>query len=769
MSGHEDAFFHHPRIVDETIRRREYQVRIATKALQRSTLVVLPTGLGKTIVALMFIAERLHQRSGQVLMMAPTKPLVEQHRKFMEEHLVDVDIVMLTGEISPEKRKDIYGKADLVISTPQVVKNDILSGDLDMRKFHSMVVDEAHRSVGDYPYVFIAEMFYGSNPDGSVLGLTASPGHDVSRIYEVCRNLGMESIELRVDSDPDVSPYIQELEVKTVKVELSEGMRSVIGILERMFLERISKLQRMGVLRRGARTSVKELLGSASRIQEMIRKDTKGGGAYYQAMSIQAQAMKVSHAMELAETQGAEALYHYMDRLIKETGDPNCSKATRKVVSDPLFSMALNKVDSLREELPPKVEALERYIISKLREDPDSKIITFTHYRDTASVVFERLSRHLEKGVHPVRFVGQASRGTDQGMSQKVQKDILEGFRRGEYNVLIATSVAEEGLDIPGADLVIFYEPIPSEIRTIQRRGRTGRHKAGSVVVLVSRETRDIAYSFSAREKERKMERHLISLRRMLSSMPLPDRKERFRPEPKGPADVNATLASFDGPGEGADPGNEKGPAIIVDHRELSSSVCEELMRNGLNVRPASLGEGDYMVSDRVVVERKTAADLSDSLVDKRLFEQASRLAGRCERPMMIIEGDDIFNHRNIDRKALLGAIASISLDFGIPLMFTRDPAGTAEFLMALRRREGAKKGASVPERRPGGRKGEEILTEVLSGLPGISSRLAGRLLERFGSLKDVFNASVEDLMGVEGIGSARAREIYNAMNMKSR
>ena len=114
-------------------------------------------------------------------------------------------------------------------------------------------------------------------------------------------------------------------------------------------------------------------------------------------------------------------------------------------------------------------------------------------------------------GVKPTPFVGQANREKD-GMSHSEQIKRLDAFRNGEYNVLVATSVGEEGLDIPRADLVLFYEPVGSEIRTIQRRGRTGRHDSGTVYVLIAQDTRDEGATAAAAKRE---ERMLIAIRRV--------------------------------------------------------------------------------------------------------------------------------------------------------------------------------------------------------------------------------------------------------------
>ena len=108
---------------------------------------------------------------------------------------------------------------------------------------------------------------------------------------------------------------------------------------------------------------------------------------------------------------------------------------------------------------------------------PDSRIIIFATYRDTVQLLVDHLALN---GIVSERFVGQATKDTEKGLSQKKQIAALTRFREGEFRVLVATSVGEEGLDVPSTDLVIFYEAVPSEIRSIQRKGRTGRSGAGT-------------------------------------------------------------------------------------------------------------------------------------------------------------------------------------------------------------------------------------------------------------------------------------------------
>src|SRR5208283_5846068 len=147
---------------------------------------------------------------------------------------------------------------------------------------------------------------------------------------------------------------------------------------------------------------------------------------------------------------------------------------------------------------------------------------------DTVDRLVGELEKLSDPNVRPARFVGQATHGTDTGLSQKEQVGLLDRFRSGSINCLIATSVAEEGLDIPATDLVIFYEPIPDVIRTIQRRGRTGRVRTGRAIVLVAEGTRDVGLHRSAFARERRMHDMLVEIQTEIEkghAPPPPDRK----------------------------------------------------------------------------------------------------------------------------------------------------------------------------------------------------------------------------------------------------
>ena len=464
---------------------------------------MLPTGLGKTIIALFVIASRLQRFGGKALILSPTKPLVDQHAAFFKKvmSLPDEEILAFTGSISPAEREKLWVQGKLIVSTPQVIENDLLTKRISLEDVSHITFDEAHRAVGNYAYTFIAEKYFESAKNPHVLGITASPGSSDEKISEVCQALHVENVAVRTEKDRDVRPYVQEKEIEWLQVQLPAEMAEIRGYLEKIFDDRLGIIRELGFSAgSGKYVSKKDLLLLQKKLQGEIR--IGGDPAIFSAMSVVAEMMKVNHAVEMVETQGLETLRKYLEKLDAEASSKSASKAAKRLMDDLYMRKALYRVKECDVEHP-KLELARKIVSKQLKENPDSRAIVFTNYRDTAEIVANALSE--VPGIIPIRFVGQGSRHKDKGLTQKQQVEILDKFRAGEYNVLVATSVAEEGLDIPSTDLVLFYEPIPSEIRSIQRKGRTGRQHKGRVIVLVTKGTRDEAYYWSSKNKEKRM------------------------------------------------------------------------------------------------------------------------------------------------------------------------------------------------------------------------------------------------------------------------
>lgn len=501
------VFVEHPLIARESVEDRTYQRALANSCLRSSTLVVLPTGMGKTVIALLVIADVLMTKKGKVLLLAPTKPLVEQHALFLKDKLVGKRVAVLTGEIDPEEREAEWVQSDVIASTPQVVANDLRTERVSLRDVRLILFDEAHRGVGNYAYVAIAQEYRGHN--GLVMGMTASPGSSMAKIKEVCTNLGIENIEVRSEMDPDVAPYVHDIQMDWVEVEVPVGMRKLADVLRKLFNRYIQELVAMGVMTSARPPTIKYLLEVQRALQVRLNKGEKNH-TIYNALSVQARAIKVGHALELAETQGLTALSSYLEKLREEASSEDGSKASRAIVASEEFQEVERLLGSLKMEHP-KISRVMSIVSNQLQVKPDSRVLVFTQYRDTCDMVTNLLSRI--EGARVTKLIGQSGRGSDKGLRQKEQIGVLQRFRDGEFNVVVATSVGEEGLDVANTDLVIFYEPVPSEIRSIQRRGRTGRSRAGRVVVLVTAGTRDEASLNSSEKKEREMRKRLRTLK----------------------------------------------------------------------------------------------------------------------------------------------------------------------------------------------------------------------------------------------------------------
>ncbi|MGI0071476.1 MAG: helicase-related protein [Thermoplasmata archaeon] len=495
----------HPRVRPGVLEDRLYQGRIAETALAHQTLVVLPTGLGKTAVALRVIAEfLLREPTKSVLFLAPTRPLVVQHARTIAASLFAPEPLALTGAIAPERRVALFRPPQVVVATPQVVANDLAAGEFPLSVFSLLVFDEAHRAVGDYPYVAIGRA-NRDGPNARVLAMTASPGGSLGRIREVWNHLGIERFEYRTDRSPDVLPYVHGIGVETVPVPVPAEVQDLAIRLRAVVARPVDTLRQLGLVPPGD-VGRRTLLDVGAALHRGIEGDRARGSPspnLWKAVTAQATAMKALHALELIESQGVDSLREF---LLRQTPAPGkrATPAQRAFLGDPDVVEVQRRLDRTTIEHP-KVAKTVEIVRDELGRKPDARVIVFGQYRDTVDRLVGELERLADPVVRPARFVGQATHGRDVGLSQKEQVGVLDAFRAGTVNCLVATSVAEEGLDIPATDLVVFYEPIPDVIRTIQRRGRTGRARTGRVLVLVAEGTRDVGLNRAASARERRM------------------------------------------------------------------------------------------------------------------------------------------------------------------------------------------------------------------------------------------------------------------------
>ncbi|MFC1690987.1 DEAD/DEAH box helicase [Nanoarchaeota archaeon] len=736
---------------------RLYQETIFATASMHNTLVVLPTGMGKTAISLLLAAKRLDNfPESKILILAPTRPLVEQHITTFTKHfdLKEEQMALFTGHVKPEKRQELWKTAKVIFSTPQGLENDIISSRINLKEVSLIVFDECHRATGDYAYNFIAKQYVKRAQYPKILGLTASPGSDTEKIFEVCQNLFIDQVEIRDDNDPDVKPYIQDVKLDWVSVELPEKFKQVQKYLKDCCNTKLKDIKELGFdLNRYNLQYKSDLLKAQGMLRAQLANGEKDFNAL-RAMSVVAEAIKVQHALELLETQGITALNAYFDKLLSESLKTKV-KAVQNLVKDINFKSAgvltRNLFDNDVEH--PKFEALKGLLEKEISKASDSKIIVFNQFRDTAVKIVEEINKL--PGITANLFVGQAKKkGT--GLTQKKQKEMLQEFSSGEFNVLVATSVAEEGLDIPKVDTVIFYEPIPSAIRHIQRRGRTGRNEKGRVIVLLAKNTRDEGYRWSAHHKERRMKHILTTLKNDLTF--------KFKQENNLQKEQveNHSLKEYLGGESGQSAIN-----IFVDDREKSSNALKELVDFGVNINLKRLEVGDYVLSRRCCVEFKTVPDFIDSIVDGRIMEQIKLLKQNFARPILIIEGtEDIYAQRNIHPNAIKGMLANITVSYGIPILQTKNSKETASILAVIAKREQDETSNNYSlhgSKKPLGLKQEQEY--IVSALPGIGPSLAKPLLKGFGSVRKLMNSTEEDLKKIPQLGEKKAKDIQKLLD----
>lgn len=749
---------------------RTYQQTIFATAIKYNTLVVLPTGLGKTLIAKMLAKYRLENiANSKVLFLTPTKPLANQHMDTFLDTFSKEDLFLALGTTTPEKRKEGYEKAKIVFATPQTIENDIINKKIKLSEFSLLIFDEAHRATGDYSYSFLAKQYQMQSSSVRILALSASPGCDKETISQICANLLIEKIEVKKQDDFDVSPYVEETKVRYVEVELPEQFKKIKTYLKKSLDLRINtlKMQNYFIGKSASHITKRDFLVLNANCMKEISSGT-ADSVVYQAISLCAQAMKISHAIELLETQGITAVHKYFEKLWLDSRNTK-NKALLSVVTDPNVKTAKYDVDLAFEEKTehPKITKLKEIVEKEVSCNKNIKIIIFNQYRDCISKIVEELSSI--NGVICKSFVGQAKKnGT--GMTQKEQKETISDFSLGTFNVVVMSSVGEEGLDIPSVDLVVFYEPVPSAIRTIQRRGRTGRHTVGRIITLVAKDTVDVAYRWSAQRKEKNMYKILDEIAGAVQKeLDLKNTKKENKENTNAVENKNKTLGEYMNNQtviyQKSQKIDEEKIKIICDARE-NGSLIKELVNLNVDCEVKNI-ECDFYLSSRCGVERKKIKDFVDSIIDGRLLLQIKNIVENFQKPLILLEGEeDIYSIRGVHPNAIRAMFATITVSYGIPILYSKSEKESALLLLAIAKREQAMgfKELNMHFEKKQLTQDDELVYFV-SAIPGIGTSTAKLLLSNFGCIKNIFSATEEELKNVKGIGEGTAKQINEIFN----
>ena len=468
------SFIEKKYIKKNTIEKRDYQVNLANQAIDANCIVVLPTGLGKTTVALHVIAEYLSKGNGGVLFMAPTRVLVNQHFEFLKESLTLDDISLVTGEDSIQKRTKSWNNS-IVCATPEITKNDLDRQLVSPKQFDLVIFDEVHRTVGDYAYSGIAERF--DNSSARILGMTATLPSEKEKATEILKRLRISNVAERTENSPDVKPYTQETNTEWIKVDLPPELKAIQKLLKLALDERYDLLRKNGI-----NLAAQQSLSALLRIRQFVLNQNRRSAKPLFT------AIRIHYALNILEAHGITPFLKFCDRARVKKG----AGVKELFEVDPNFTRAIHLAKESQSR------GIEHSKIPKLKEIIESvpgKALIFTSYRDSVDLIQSKL---LELGISAGILIGKAG---ETGLKQKKQIETVQKFRDGAFQVLIATRVGEEGLDIAEVNQVIFYDNVPSSIRFVQRRGRTGRKDTGKLVVLIAKNTIDETYYWIGRRK----------------------------------------------------------------------------------------------------------------------------------------------------------------------------------------------------------------------------------------------------------------------------
>lgn len=334
-----------------------------------------------------------------------------------------------------------------------------------------------------------------------------------------------------------------------MEVQPSEVIMKVSGYLTKYVHERLNKLRKYGFMRNRKNTQVR--IQDLNEVSAQVFARRKGGFAPYlfQASRQVNLARTGMHAVLCIERQGVDAL----KRFVEPKMNPGRSKLDASFVNDPRVQRAYRAAKRWKGLSHPKIEPLVRVVMEQVRRHPRSKVIVFAELRDTVDFLADLFRA---QDIEVERFTGQGTRQGRKGMSQKQQRETLARFSAGAFSVLCATSIAEEGLDVPQVDLVVFYEPVASDVRLIQRKGRTGRDAPGKVVILTTDRTADERYLRAGMKRERRMKRLVRRLAQAPSKSVEPSvveaRKQPIPPRISGQALLTAYATGVKGDSEAA-------------------------------------------------------------------------------------------------------------------------------------------------------------------------------------------------------------------------
>ncbi|KAF2717418.1 P-loop containing nucleoside triphosphate hydrolase protein [Polychaeton citri CBS 116435] len=484
---------------------RDYQFNIVSRSLFHNTLVALPTGLGKTFIAATVMLNYYRWTvDAQIVFMAPTKPLIAQQMEacFQTVGIPRRDTIVMTGETTPGARADEWSEKRMFFMTPQTVINDLKTGICDPKRIVCVVVDEAHKATGAYAYTEVIAFLRRFNPSFRVLALTATPGGKVESVQGVIDNLSIARVELRTEDSIDIRQYTHEKLTETELFDFSDEQSLIMEHLSKAIkpvLERLNQ-QNASWIRDPMHLTAYGLQIARAKWQasEPGRRATmpvKG-----MVNGIITCLSQIAHGIGLLKFHGINPFYNYALEFQRnvENGQSK-GKYPKQIIEHEGWVKMMGFIRGWIQNPDfighPKLEYLREVVLNHFLDAGEggqrpgatvspTRIMVFASYRDSTEDIVRVLKRN-EPMIRPHAFVGQQASKDSEGMNQKRQNEVIQEFKAGKYNTLVATSIGEEGLDIGDVDLIVCYDASASPIRMLQRIGRTGRKRVGRVCLLL--------------------------------------------------------------------------------------------------------------------------------------------------------------------------------------------------------------------------------------------------------------------------------------------
>lgn len=478
---------------------RDYQYSIVKNSLFNNTLVALPTGLGKTFIAATVMLNFYRwTKSAKIVFVAPTKPLVAQQIDacYNTVGIPRSDTTLLTGATAPALRVTEWEKRRVFFMTPQTLLNDLSHGYADPKSIALLVVDEAHRAVGEYAYAKATKLIRRFSKSFRVLALTATPGSKIETVQEVIDNLGISHCEIRTEESLDIRQYVHQRNIQQIVLDLSDEILQISKLFTEALKPMMERLTSQNIYY-GRNPMALTAYGLIKAQKEWFatRGRNANQGVQFMMRSVFGVLTSLAHSIKLLNFHGIRPFY---DNLVDFRNDQEAkgekgSKYKRQLIQHPGFQEMMNtvsqwlKMDSFIGH--PKLTALTESVLNHFMDRGEAsatRVIVFSEYRDSAEDIVRILNGHRPL-IKASIFVGQADGKRNEGMKQAQQLETIENFKKGEFNVLVATSIGEEGLDIGQVDLIVCYDASASPIRMLQRMGRTGRKRSGNIILLLMR------------------------------------------------------------------------------------------------------------------------------------------------------------------------------------------------------------------------------------------------------------------------------------------